>query len=268
MANPRPARKVQAQITAEWDLIAPLRHRQIESGIDLTYHHVLVPTVRSLAGDLHGLRVIDIGCGTGHLTRILAQTAKHVIGVDPSARSLEIARPSLKGLNNVELFPCSIEDFAQLAAGTANVAIANMVLMDCLSLDSALASIAKVLHPGGSLVATITHPCFWPRYWKYEDESWFSYLKEIVIDARFAISSAETDFTTTHVHRPLEMYASALAKAGFQILEIAEPVPPDEIQINYTTPWDVPRYLAFRARRVGETAPAPTLDAANFPASG
>lgn len=50
--------------------------------------------IRALV-ELDGQRVLDVGCGTGRLTRFAAQTAADVYAFDPSAESVAQARASL-----------------------------------------------------------------------------------------------------------------------------------------------------------------------------
>ncbi|MGE4281718.1 MAG: class I SAM-dependent methyltransferase, partial [Magnetospirillum sp.] len=38
--------------------------------------------------DLEGKRVVDVGCGDGHLTRLMAKHGAHVLGVECSPRQL------------------------------------------------------------------------------------------------------------------------------------------------------------------------------------
>lgn len=44
-------------------------------------------------GDLEGKRVLDIGCGSGpYLAEVLKRGARHVTGIDPAPRMLDLAR--------------------------------------------------------------------------------------------------------------------------------------------------------------------------------
>lgn len=45
-----------------------------------------------IADELSAERVLDVGCGTGSLAVLLAETGRTVVGVDPAEASLEIAR--------------------------------------------------------------------------------------------------------------------------------------------------------------------------------
>ena len=249
----KPARKkVQADIEDEWDRIAPVRHQHIESGKDLTFTHVLMPLIRELLLDCSRDRVLDIGCGTGELTKEIASVSGEVIGVDLSSVSIGIAQATCYGLSNTLFDASAIEEFAERWNGPPfTAAVANMSLMDCINLESCLAASANLVAPRGRLISTITHPWFWPHYWGYADAEWFNYYQEVVLDASFAISEDSTDCVTTHVHRPLSTYLRSFSKAGFVVDRILEPHPDESIQSLYPARWKYPRILAFLAHRVG-----------------
>lgn len=243
--------KTQAQIAAEWDRIATKRASQIESGTDLSFNHVLLPTVLSLVSDCDLNSVIDVGCGAGFLTRELACRSAEVVGVDISAKSVEYAVERWGATPNLRFYLTSIEEYAQRAERPGfGLAVCNMTLMTVLDLDNVVKSVARLLKSGAHFVATITHPCFWPRYWGYVDEDWFDYSREIAIESDFRISLESCDgLVTTHIHRPLERYFAVLARAGFFIDELQEPLPPPEIERKYPAPWQYPRFIALRAVR-------------------
>ncbi len=242
----RPAKKTLLDITREWDTLAPLRLRQLQSGQDWTYSHVLSPTILSLCGgSLAGSSVVDIGCGIGSLTRTLAELASHVVGIDPSVRSVALARSTAGAMPNLEFCASTIEAFAdRRPQHTFHIAVANMTLMDCLDLPAVLRATRRLLRNRGSLVATITHPWHWPKYWGYQDAPWFEYTKELVIEAPFRITAETTAHVSTHVHRPLQAYVDAVRDAGLSLTHLTEPMPP----LDMPGPsWSFPRYLAFRA---------------------
>jgi ubiquinone/menaquinone biosynthesis C-methylase UbiE len=50
------------------------------------------------AGLTPGMRVLEVGCGTGSLTRLAARTGAHVTGLDPDLRVLARAASKTSGL--------------------------------------------------------------------------------------------------------------------------------------------------------------------------
>ena len=75
---------------APYDAIAEQYRRTRESPVR---RHIEAYTLWQLLGDVHGLRVLDLGCGEGHYARQLAAAgAARVLGVDASPAMIELAR--------------------------------------------------------------------------------------------------------------------------------------------------------------------------------
>lgn len=242
-------RKDLSDIAKEWDAIVDVRHRQILDGVDLSYDLILKPTVLELLKDCSLTRLIDVGCGSGDLSAILAQHCGELVGIDVSIHSIEVAASVCRHLTNTSFYAASIEEFASRSTcPELSVAVANMTLMTAPDLYQVVAGVAKVLKPGGAFVITILHPCFWPQYWGYDQAEWFRYDREIGIEAPFQISRAETPYLTTHFHRPLSTYERALSRASFVIEKLVEPMPGEEAEARYPEPWQFPRFLALKCR--------------------
>lgn len=75
-------------------------------------HGYLVPSVLRLVHGVGGgisLRILDLGCGNGHVTSRLAELGHKVIGIDASPDGIAIARSAHPG---VEFSVCSLYDGA------------------------------------------------------------------------------------------------------------------------------------------------------------
>ena len=236
--------KLLSQTTAEWDALAPVRFRQISSGDDISYNRVIAPAVLSLVGPLRPSKILDAGCGTGLFTIQLAEIAGEIVGVDPSAKSIEIAR----GLGTrTKFLQETIEEFSLSSGLSFDVVVANMVLMDALCLESFLVACKRLMAPQGALIFSITHPCFWPQHYGYASSSWFRYEDELLIEAPFRITADQNvPLVSTHVHRPLSSYITSFVSAGFSLKELKEPVPPPDVDAAYRRLWKFPRYIVGR----------------------
>jgi 2-polyprenyl-3-methyl-5-hydroxy-6-metoxy-1,4-benzoquinol methylase len=192
----RPAKKTNSEIAREWDVAAPVRYRQIISGVDKTYNSFMIPLYVDETAQRNYEYVLDAGCGVGLLSRAVAGNVGAIQAIDLSRGSVEIAIQKC-ALPNVTY---SVGDVSLLSKRGFNLVIANMFFMDCLNLRDVVKALATSCADGAVLLATITNPFVWPRYWKYEGRKWFDYRKEIVIEADFRIMNETLPLKTTHVH--------------------------------------------------------------------
>lgn len=238
--------KKQIELAKEWDALAGERHRQIASGDDISFWNIVVPTALALLADADVEIVLDIGCGTGDFTSHLSRYAKKIVAIEPSRESIRIAREVCREKKNVTFIEANLESAPSLFEGhPATAAVALMTLMTAPDLVAIAKALTIALEKGARIVAMITHPCFWPRYWGYESASWFDYESEIFIEAPFAISKGKTEFVTTHIHRPLSHYLNVFSRAGFRLLRLEEPMPKSEIKGLYPSAWQFPRFLGL-----------------------
>jgi SAM-dependent methyltransferase len=208
-----------------------------------------LPCVLNLCEGSDFSAVVDVGCGGGFLVKEISQKSGLVVGVDMAAKNIDLGKQLCSSLANVQLINDTIENFAANHNQSFSLAIANMTLITCVNLSNILEAIKKIITPGGTLVATITHPCFWPDYWAYSDAEWFDYSRQIIIEGPFRISSEVSNCVTTHIHRPLSTYITMLVQNGFSIDRLVEPVPDEKTASRYPTPWMYPRFLGIRCTR-------------------
>jgi SAM-dependent methyltransferase len=117
----------------------------------------------SLAAELDAQRILDLGCGTGLLTRELATPGRQVIGVDPAPAMLAFARrqPGAERVRWVEGNARALgTPEADLLVMTGNVA---QVFLDDAEWLNTLAAIHAALRPAGYLAFESRNP---------EDRAW------------------------------------------------------------------------------------------------
>lgn len=118
-----------------------------------TYPDELVDRACELAGLRPGDPVLEIGCGTGQLTRSLVARGFHVTAVEPGANLLALAERPSEGPGEVEFLNCRFED-AQLAGGFD--AVFSAAAFHWVDPDVSWRKAAQSLKPGRTL-ALIQH---------------------------------------------------------------------------------------------------------------
>lgn len=143
-------RQRKAQANREmFDAIAPrydLLNRVMSLGLDACWRRRLV----ELSALAPGMRCLDLCCGTGDVTRALAQRGATVIGLDASAHMLAVARkratPNVSFVQGDALclpYPDNHFDAVTIAFGNRNVA----------SLERLYTEMRRVAVPGGRIVS-------------------------------------------------------------------------------------------------------------------
>ncbi len=104
--------------------------------------------VLNLLEPAQGEKILDLGCGTGHLTAMIAQSDADVTGIDSSPAMIQTAQ---KTYPYIKFF---VADAADLNLSVEYDAVfSNAVLHWVLDKEKAVNSIARSLKPGGRFVA-------------------------------------------------------------------------------------------------------------------
>ena len=190
----------------------------------------------SLADELDARMIIDLGCGTGLLTRELATEGRRVTGVDPSPAMLAVARrhPGAERVHWVEGDSSALgTPGADLVIMTGNVA---QVFLDDEEWAATLHDIHAALRPGGRLAFESRNPGDrawerWNRETTYERldtphgpmETWLELVS--VGDGRVRFEAHNVFNDTGHVvvasselrFRTRDELAASLTGAGFTV---------------------------------------------------
>ena len=161
----------------------------------------------AIADELGAHRVLDIGCGTGTFALLLADGGRAVVGVDPAAGSLEVARakPGADRVRWVLGDASSLPPLqADLATMTGNVAQA---IVDRSDWDATLRGARAALRPDGHLVLETRDPAF--RGWEEWHRASTYRLTEIP-----GVGSVESWVDLTSVEGPLVSFRGTFVFAA------------------------------------------------------
>jgi SAM-dependent methyltransferase len=105
-----------------------------------------------------GDRVVDVGCGTGNAALVAALRGAHVIGVDPAARLLEVARVRADESGVSATFVQGDAASMPLETASADLVLSVFGVIFAPDPAAAAAEIARVTAPGGRIILTAWIP--------------------------------------------------------------------------------------------------------------
>jgi SAM-dependent methyltransferase len=130
---------------------APADHYDLFMG---RYTRTLAPALADAAGVAAGQRVVDVGCGPGGLTEVLAARvgAAEVGAIDPAAQFVAACRERVLGADVRE----GVAEELPWADDTFDAALSCLVMAFMRDPDRGVAEMARVTRPGGTVAA-----CMW-----------------------------------------------------------------------------------------------------------
>lgn len=205
------------------------------------------PMIEKLLADVPPGPTVDLGCGSGLLTRWLTQQGYDAVGSDFSQTLIDIARQENPGLD------FTVADIKQTpyAADSFDLATSALVLHYEPELSPVFAEVARILRPGGRFVFSMHHPV---------DEVCHSHKTERgtrVIEPYFNNDAYEFEMSgmqLTAYHHTFEDIAEALFANGFVIERLLEARMPDTVREQFphyhARTNTYPTFVGFRARLI------------------
>lgn len=191
---------------------------------------VVLPGAERLLQAASGKRYLDIACGEGAFTRLLARKPRiGVAGFDASPSLIE--RAKRRAPKGAEYAVADARSFAsRYPTGSFDGAACLLAIQNIDDIEPVFRDAAKVLKSGAKLVLVMNHPSFrQPRQsgWGWDESRKLQYRRvdkylgayDLPIQAH---PGSEPGVVTHSYHRPLQTYVKALAKHGFTIADLEE----------------------------------------------
>jgi ubiquinone/menaquinone biosynthesis C-methylase UbiE len=259
------------EVARIWDGNAEAWTKLTRLGCDVCRDQVNSPAFFAMLPDVSGKTGIDIGCGEGHNTRLLAECGAQMTAIDISGKFIayacdrETESPlgiAYRQANAVALpYPDASFDFAT----------AFMSLMDIPENDLALSEAYRVIKPGGFLQFSITHPCFMTRRWKWvcdaagkrvavECGDYFAQMDGEIEEWTFGAAPPELKavlprFRVPRFTRTLSGWLNLVLRTGFELERFAEPHPDEQsvaLNPHLADVRIVAHFFIIRCRRPGD----------------
>ena len=227
-----------------WNSNADVWTKLARAGYDVYRDYLNTPAFLAMLPNVEGLSGLDIGCGEGHNTRLLAKRGARMTAIDISeifighAAQSEMDEPlgiDYRVASAVDLpFPDASFDFET----------GFMSFMDIPETGRVLADAYRVLKPNGFLQFSMTHPCFdTPHRRNLRDSKGVTYALEV--GGYFRDLDGEIDewlfgaapprvrhglrkFKAPRFRRTLSQWFNLIIESGFFLERVEEPRPSDE----------------------------------------
>jgi ubiquinone/menaquinone biosynthesis C-methylase UbiE len=202
------------------------------------------PAMLSLLPDVHGMRVVDAGCGPGVYAEWLVRNGAEVIALDANENMVRLAKQRLG--DTAQVVQANLEeplDF--LAASSYNVVLAPLVMDYVKDWRATFREFHRVLKIKGILVFSMEHP-----FTKFDDHRETSNYHKIEL-VEYTWRGFGKPVRVPSYRRPLSEVLNPLIEVGFSIDRIVEPLPTPEFKEKTPEDYDElirsPGFMCVRA---------------------
>jgi SAM-dependent methyltransferase len=247
-----------------WNANAAAWTELSRAGYDLYRDLVNSPAFFALLPRVDGLLCLDLGCGEGHNTRLLAGRGARIVALDVAEVFLAAAAAA-----NRQDIRYVLGDGAGLPfrAASFDAVTAFMSLMDVAEPEQTLREVARVLRPGGFVQFSVLHPLMSAPFsrWVNDDQgvrrgrAVGDYFYQGPVTETWTFSNAPAEvcerhepFTITYARRTLTGWLGAVLDAGLIIDALAEPCADEQTAAAHPAVADTriaPFFLVVRARK-------------------
>lgn len=178
----------------------------------------------NVCGNVSGQKILDLGCGDGRFSRILARQGAQVIGVDLCQAFIDYANAN-KAVPERETYQlCDVHDLSSIPAVSIDQVVSYVTLVEFADLDGVMAEVARVLKPGGRCVICNLHPIILADDHALKD----AIQDKTLLDISHYFNERKTIFEIygaqiTSYHRTLSTYIQTFMRHGLSLTDLQEP---------------------------------------------
>lgn len=221
-----------------------------------TYNDFLEqPAMKRELPDLKGKRILDLGCGTGSLSKYCIQVgAASVVGLDISEKMISKAIKENMD-DKIEYICIAMEDLAE-SSEPFDVVVSSLALHYIEDYESLIQKLNTVLKPGGVLIYSTEHPVVTARkdmknWWRNENGERLHWALDHYRDEGKREQHWYVDGVVKY-HRTVSTLVNGLICHGFVLEKLVEPLPTMEgVQLmpNLKNEERRPSFLIIKSRK-------------------
>jgi SAM-dependent methyltransferase len=251
-----------------WDACGEAFHRYTTAENSLS-RAIEGPAIESMLGDCSGLRLLDLGCGSGVYTLKFAERGANVVGIDISSKMIELARSEAARKKIAAEFKVGdISKPLQFQDGDFDLVFSSTALHYVASLETTFREVSRTMKRGGRFLASVLHPISTSRFpvasedaeaprWTSRNTWQIRYHdgRDRIIETPWlgcGVVGAEGQRLRCH-HHSIHEYFKALQTAGLRLIDLSEPAPSEDLALANPEIFEeavyVPLYLVFCATR-------------------
>lgn len=235
-----------------WQSFAAEYIRFVDEG-DSSRTMLLDDVMLAECGNVDGQLILDIGAGEGRFSRMLARRGARTIALDLFWPMVQAARHRSAGQGAIVRSPATA---LPIASSSVDIVVSYVVWVDVPDFRSAIAEAARVLKPGGHLVAAnlgfITASPGWQR--APDGRRLFRPIDQYVDERPITLNWR--GHQVVNWHRPLSAYMQAYLAANLILRRFLEPVPPtDTLRHNprFEDWYRIPEFTVMRWQKSSAT---------------
>jgi ubiquinone/menaquinone biosynthesis C-methylase UbiE len=258
-----------------WDGNAEAWSVLSQAGYDTYRDHLNTPAFLEMLPSVTGLYGLDIGCGNGHNTRLVADLGANITALDVSSIFLHHAVSGGKNSSSSIRFLVASAVELPFPDCTFDFAVAFMSFMDIPETERVISEAYRILKPGGFLQFSITHPCFdTPHRRQVRDATgrpiavevgdYFKELEGEITEWSFGAAPTEVRrqfplFKVPRFTRTLSHWINLLLDNRFMLEHLEEPSPNEETVDKVPNLADARLVAYFLIVRVRKSSTIPLL---------
>jgi 2-polyprenyl-3-methyl-5-hydroxy-6-metoxy-1,4-benzoquinol methylase len=189
------------------------------------------PILLELLGDITESRILDLGCGEGMFgAELLDAGAAYYHGIDGSRNMLQKAEQHLASHppSRFSLECTNLNDIT-VDASSYDLVLSRMVFHYIEDLEPIFNKVSSTLKPNGSFIFSVMHPVITATFDHFSGKQKRSHW---VVDDYFSTGKRVEqwmDHSVVKYHKTIEDYVSLLLRSGFQLENLKEGKPREEL---------------------------------------